>query len=120
MASRAADGEASRSRTRDRERPRRREERTSPPLSTRSRAALSAVLSWGRTGGALKLGMAAVSKGGADVTVTGVDPIDEAEEGRLAFLGSPRYARHLEGCRAVAFLVASDLADLVERLSQKD
>jgi UDP-3-O-[3-hydroxymyristoyl] glucosamine N-acyltransferase len=45
------------------------------------------------------------------VEVTGLAPVDEAEEHHLAFLAAPRYTRYVSRCRGAAFLVATELED---------
>ena len=52
-------------------------------------------------------------RGDADITVSAVVGIDEAEAGALAFLAHPRYASHADTTRASAILVASALANVV-------
>jgi len=47
--------------------------------------------------------------GDASVQVVGLAPVDEADEGDLAFLAARRYAKHVPRCRATAYLVSSDL-----------
>jgi UDP-3-O-[3-hydroxymyristoyl] glucosamine N-acyltransferase len=48
--------------------------------------------------------------GPGDVSITGVAPLGEAEEGQISFLANPKYAPQLETTRATAVLVANDLA----------
>ncbi len=50
-------------------------------------------------------------RGDAEATVDGVAPIDRATARSLTFLGSARYAPHLERCAASVVLVTPDLAD---------
>lgn len=52
-------------------------------------------------------------RGDADITVSAVVGIDEAQAGALAFLAHPRYAAHVDTTRASAILVASALAHVV-------
>ena len=48
--------------------------------------------------------------GNPDRAISGVAPVDEAEEHHLAFLAAPRYLKYVEECRAGAFLVTERLA----------
>ena len=47
--------------------------------------------------------------GPADVAITGVAPLADAEEGQISFLANPKYAPQLETTRAGAVLVGNDL-----------
>ena len=47
--------------------------------------------------------------GDPTLEVIGIAPVDEAGPGQIAFLGAPRYARHVPHCRAASFLVAAEL-----------
>jgi len=54
--------------------------------------------------------------GPADVTITGVAPLADAQEGQISFLSNPKYAPQLEATRASAVLVANDVAGESPRL----
>lgn len=46
--------------------------------------------------------------GPADVVITGVAPLGDAEEGEISFLSNPKYASQLAATRATAVLVGND------------
>lgn len=51
--------------------------------------------------------------GDADVRVTWIGPVDEADDRGLAFLGSRKYTQYVEASRAAAFLVSEELDDAI-------
>lgn len=46
---------------------------------------------------------------GADMTVAGIGPVDEARGDQMAFLATKRYVRHIPDSRASSFLVLAEL-----------
>jgi UDP-3-O-[3-hydroxymyristoyl] glucosamine N-acyltransferase len=48
-------------------------------------------------------------QGDGDIEITGVAPVDEASDGQLAFLSSPRYVQYAAPCGGSAFLVSVEL-----------
>jgi UDP-3-O-[3-hydroxymyristoyl] glucosamine N-acyltransferase len=49
--------------------------------------------------------------GPADVAISGVAPLAEADEGQISFLSNPKYAPQLAATKATAVLVSADLAE---------